>query len=301
MDSLEEEISKCYATWGKDYYDEYYGKKAPYPPVHKELICKILKTNKVSTLIDAGCGPASFLREIMDLDIQLYGFDLTPEMINEGKKVFHERDISSDRIWMGNILNKDSFICPKEGLKQYDAVICGGVLPHIPQDADRLAIQNIAAAVNPGGFCAVEARNKLFGLFSLNRYSYDLFVNDLISLENVKQSKIDSVKIDQLLTGISQFFRMDLPPIRKGKKDEPGYDEILSRTHNPFALKKLFEEVGFINLKVMFYHFHAFPPMFQSLMPDFFLKRSLEMELEPEDWRGYFMASAFYLVGYKPT
>ena len=51
----------------------------------------------------------------------------------------------------------------------------------------------------------------------------------------------------------------------------------------------------------MFYHFHAFLPMFQRLTPEFFLERSLAMENDPDDWRGYFMASAFYLVGHKAT
>ena len=31
------------------------------------------------------------------------------------------------------------------------------------------------------------------------------------------------------------------------------------------------------------------------------VERSLAMENDPDDWRGYFMASAFYLVGHKAT
>jgi hypothetical protein len=92
---------------------------------------------------------------------------------------------------------------------------------------------------------------------------------------------------------------MDLPPIRKGKADEPGYDEVLSRTHNPFVLKEQFESAGFKDVQLYFYHFHALPPMIGSQIPELFRTESLAMEQNPQDWRGYFMASAFLVVGRK--
>ena len=90
---------------------------------------------------------------------------------------------------------------------------------------------------------------------------------------------------------------MDLPPIREGKKDEPGYDQVLSRTHNPFEVCDQFVEAGFRNVRTLFYHFHILPPMFEKQAPDVFRQLSLEMEQNPADWRGYFMASAFLTIG----
>jgi len=90
---------------------------------------------------------------------------------------------------------------------------------------------------------------------------------------------------------------MDLPTIRKGKKDEPGYDEVLSRTHNPFEVKAQFERAGFKDVQTLFYHFHGFPPMFEKEAPKEFKKLSLAMEKNPNDWRGHFMASAFLITG----
>jgi hypothetical protein len=91
---------------------------------------------------------------------------------------------------------------------------------------------------------------------------------------------------------------MDIPAIRKGKAGEPGYDEVLSRTHNPFVLKQQFEDAGLKNVKTLFYHYHCVPPMFASLLGDDFIPQSIEME-NPADWRGHFMASAFYMIGTK--
>ena len=89
---------------------------------------------------------------------------------------------------------------------------------------------------------------------------------------------------------------MDMPPVRKGKQEEPGYDQVLSRTHNPLTMKKLFASAGFRDVRLLFYHYHCLPPMLEKELPELFRKESLAME-DPEDWRGYFMASAFLLAG----
>jgi hypothetical protein len=61
-------------------------------------------------------------------------------------------------------------------------------------------------------------------------------------------------------------------------------------------MKERFAAAGFTNVNVLFYHYHAFPPIFQDVIPELFRERSLAME-NSNDWRGYFMASAFILVG----
>jgi len=72
---------------------------------------------------------------------------------------------------------------------------------------------------------------------------------------------------------------------------------VLSRTHNPLVLKEQFEAAGFRDVHLYFYHFHALPPLYGEQAAEFFRAESLTMEQDPEDWRGYFMASAFLLAG----
>ena len=143
----------------------------------------------------------------------------------------------------------------------------------------------------------VEARNQLFSLFSLNRPSYEFFSKELIQADRLtERAGDDRSKVESALDLLQQRFRMDLPPIRRGKAGEPGYDEVLSRTHNPLVLRDSFAAAGFSNIRVLFYHFHALPPMLASALPGLFLRESVAME-RAEDWRGYFMASAFLLCG----
>ena len=59
-----------------------------------------------------------------------------------------------------------------------------------------------------------------------------------------------------------------------------------------YAEKEIFNPVGFHVDRIHFYHYHALPPIFEKKNPELFRELSLKME-KPDDWRGYFMASAF--------
>ena len=142
---------------------------------------------------------------------------------------------------------------------------------------------------------AVEARNQLFALFTLNRYSYRFFLDELVHDKELLQGEEEAAR-RQVLDELGQRFRLDLPPVRGGKAGEPGYDEVLSRTHNPLVFREQFVAAGFRDIRVLFYHYHCLPPLCERTVPDLFHRRSLAME-NPKDWRGYFMASAFVVAG----
>ncbi|MCZ2112501.1 MAG: class I SAM-dependent methyltransferase [Anaerolineae bacterium] len=297
--AIEANIRHCYSTWGESYYRDYYESATAYPPVHTAIVRKRLEADKVRTLLDAGCGPASMLRDLDGLGIDRYGFDLTPEMVAEAKRVMESQGVAGGHIWQGSVLERASF-SPPTGAPAFDAAICFGVLPHVPSTADGQVLFNLASSVREGGLVMVEARNQLFALFTLNRYSHDFFLESLVDLPALKRmaSPEEAVRLDEAASFIGRQFRMDLPPVRQGKGSEPGYDEVLSRTHNPFELRLAAERAGLRDVSVLFYHYHCMPPMVESILPDFFRRASLAME-DPADWRGHFMASAFILAGYR--
>ena len=61
----------------------------------------------------------------------------------------------------------------------FDAVIAAGVLPHVAND--RLALKNMAMLIREGGHLFVEFRNKLFSLFTFNRYTKEFILDDLLA------------------------------------------------------------------------------------------------------------------------
>src|SRR5262245_32542411 len=290
---IEAKVQACYSGWAKSYFDEYYAGSSAYPPVHVDIIRDLLRRSRAKTLLDAGCGPASMLRSLVDLGLELYGFDLTVEMVDEARRTMAEWKIPPDRFWQGSVANAGDYRRPAAG---YDAAICFGVFPHIPAHLDEAAIANLHTALAPGGMVAIEARNQLFALFTLNRYSRDLFLKELIAVDALPAGERKTIA--PALAELERQFRTDLPPVRRGKAGEPGYDEVLSRTHNPLLMRGQLEAAGFQDVRLHFYHYHALPPMLEAHAPDWFRRRSLALE-NPADWRGHFMASAFIVTGVK--
>lgn len=292
--AAEAAVKACYSTWAQSYHEDYYTGKAAYPPVHQTLLHRLLAESGARSILDAGCGPASMLRHLVDLHADLYGFDLTPEMVEEARQVMAPLGVASDHLWEGSVADPIAFRPPPGHVSGFDAAICIGVLPHVPEELDIEVIRNLRDSVRPGGLIALEARNQLFALFTLNRYSYRFFEEELIRAADLQRA--ESVSLKPMLTGLQERFRMDLPPVRGGKSGEPGYDEVLSRTHNPLLVRQQLECEGLIDVNLLFYHYHCLPPMFETMLPESFRAQSLAME-DPRDWRGHFMASAFVVTG----
>lgn len=288
-------VKNCYSTWADNYHRDYYTEKAAYPPVHETLVHKLLVGAGVRNVLDAGCGPASMLRGLAGLGIELFGFDLTPEMVQEARRVMVPLGVPAGQIWEGSVADSAAFRVPETGLADFDAAICVGVFPHVPMELEDAALANLHAAVRPGGLVVVEARNQLFALFTLNRYSHQFFLDDLVRADELFKGEPESVR-RRVLDEVGQGFRLDLPPVRGGKSGEPGYDEVLSRTHNPLVFREKFAAAGFRDVRVLFYHYHCLPPLCEKSAPELFRQRSMAME-DPQDWRGYFMASAFVVTG----
>jgi hypothetical protein len=61
-------------------------------------------------------------------------------------------------------------------------------------------------------------------------------------------------------------------------------------------LRQQFEAAGFADIRLLYYHFHCLPPLLAAHAPQLFRAVSVAMESNPEDWRGLFMASAFFVV-----
>ena len=293
---LERAIAACYSTWAENYYHRYYGEAAPYPPVHADVIRDILLADRVTTVLDAGCGPASFLRHIANTSLHWHGFDLTPEMVKEARNVVEELGRSSSEVWIGSVLNSDAFRSPS-GVA-FDGAVMVGVLPHIPAECDEDVLERLHNAVVPGGSLIVEARNALFAMFSLNRATFELFTERLVDwalLESSAKSE-EAAILRGLREALAARFRMDLPPVRPGYGGQKGYDEVLSRTHVPFELAESAKRAGWRDVSIHFTHYHALPPMFESLVPVVFRSASIELE-DPTDWRGTLMASNFIIKG----
>ena len=147
--------------------------------------------------------------------------------------------------------------------------------------------------VKPGGKVLIEFRNKLFSLFTMNRYTKEFILDDL--LRDVSPAVKDLVA-DEL----NKRLATDVPPVRRVVTNQtgsgPGFDTILAKFHNPFELLETFAHNGYSDLKIHWYHYHCALPMLEQRVGAAFRAESIKLEHEGS-WRGYFLCSAGVMEG----
>jgi hypothetical protein len=91
---------------------------------------------------------------------------------------------------------------------------------------------------------------------------------------------------------------VDKPPMRTRPTGD-GYDQILSKFHNPFELSELVQACGYENLGFRWYNYHPTYPMIANQV-DPVVYRQAQIDLEGDTgWRGMFLCSAGLIVATK--
>jgi len=232
---------------------------------------------------EVGVGEGTPLITLARMGLEVSGCDVSERMVEVAQQNFSAAGLPPDAIRWGDIEDVTTVV-DQLGARPYDAVIAAGVLPHVRND--RLFLRNLHAFVDPGGTCFVEFRNKLFSLFTLNRFAKEFFLDDLLSDVDEEIRTAVAAELDERLA-------TELPPVRTEAVDGgPGYDLIPAKFHNPFELLEEFELAGYKDCKIHWYHYHPAPPLLESKLGDLFRREALRMEHHPSNWKGNFLCSA---------
>ena len=138
--------------------------------------------------------------------------------------------------------------------------------------------------LRPGGRLLLQFRNAMFSMFTFNRMTKEFILDEL--LIGVEQGIRDVVSTD-----LDARLAIDKPPLRTRPTGD-GYDEILSRFHNPFELADVVRSHGFHDVRFHWYNYHPAYPMLAAQI-DPLVYRQAQVALEHEGtWRGMFLCSA---------
>jgi len=124
----------------------------------------------------------------------------------------------------------------------------------------------------------------MFSMFTFNRLTKE-FVRDEL-LPDVPESVREIVSAD-----LDHRLAVDKPP-KRTRPTGDGYDEILSRFHNPFELSEVVKSFGYKDLQFHWYNYHpAYPMLAGSIDPKVYRQAQLDLEGDTS-WRGMFLCSA---------
>jgi hypothetical protein len=135
-------------------------------------------------------------------------------------------------------------------------------------------------------------QNELFDLFTFNKYTVRFFGNHFAPL--LAQSPDDPATREYLdaVAGLMSH------PEEPDDSSRSGSLRARIQTHpeNPLTYPEKLKRYGFANRDILFYTFHAAPPLaFRRLPGAEEASRKLEFSLA-RDWRGMFLASMFISV-----
>lgn len=255
------------------------------------LVGAVIDHLRPRRILDVGCGTAEPMLALLKAGHDVRGFDLSPGMVEQAGWKLEQHGFDPGLVGGGDVLDWASI--QSHGETAFDAVIANGVHPYI-KDSET-AHANMIRLIRPGGYYIAAYSNELFDLTTFNRFTVRFHEQNFIA-----PLELDADLREEAATAIGALLTHSDKPssIPNGARDD-----IFVRSHNPLTLGTDLARHGVTQEDIMFYKFHAFPPLLKEASPRLataFLEHSRRQEISrARDWQGYFTASAFIIVGRK--
>jgi len=255
-----------------------------YPANHFAFrqVLNALHDQGANSLIEIGVGGGRAIPIFTAAGLDMYGVDIDPSMVETSALAMVNSGLPAERASWADIEDSVSLSNARRS-GPYDSLLAMGVLPHVGHE--RVALENMYSLVKPGGSVFVECRNKLFSLVTFNRFTYEFIMDDLLGDVHgeVRDAAADFLK---------QRVDVDVPAKPSGHE---------AKYHNPLNIHEMFEDAGFVDIRVRPFHYHAAMPRFEKELGAAFRAESIALENEPSDWKGLFLCSAFVVEAHRPA
>ena len=279
-------------TYHEQYDPEKIWTNAEYPANFYRLrkVINLLRAAGAQSVYDLGAGEATpMIRIHQELGIDVAGNDISPEMVRLGQDNLQRHGLDPAALSLLDIQDKAAISAEIALRGQFDAVIALGVIPHVTDDV--WFVDAMSSFCKPGGTLLLQFRNSMFSMFTFNRLTKEFILDELMA--PVPQAFKDAVAAD-----LDQRLAVDKPPIRR-REDGHGYDEILSKFHNPLELAEIVKAQGFDDISFHWYNFHPTYPMISGQFdPKVYRDAQIALE-EDTSWRGMFLCSAGFIKASK--
>ena len=283
------DVKKHYDGSAPTYHEQYdpdlLWANAEYPAnlFRLQLVARLLKAAGARSVYELGTGEATPMIKLhRALGIDVAGSDLSPEMVRLGKENLERHGLDAGLLSLVDAQDEAAVRAERSLRGESDAVIALGVIPHVTDDA--AFVRSMSLFCRPGGTLLLQFRNSMFSMFTFNRLTKEFILDELMA--PVPQEFKDAVAAD-----LDNRLAVDLPPVRR-RDDGHGYDEVLSRFHNPFELADVVRAEGYTDVRFHWYNYHPTYPMLRGQFEDR-AYREAQMALEQEGtWRGMFLCSS---------
>lgn len=272
------------SSYGDQYDPEKIWTNAEYPSNYfrLQLVQRLLSDCGATSVYELGVGDATPLVTIAGAGIRVAGNDVSPEMVKYARRNMESHGLDPMDISLLDAQDAQALADEQARAGSFDAVMALGVIPHVSDDDAFVAAMD--GFLRPGGRLILQFRNSLFSMFTFNRLTKEFVLDELLVDVPAEMRDIVSADLDARLA-------VDKPPLRTRPTGD-GYDEILSRFHNPFELADVVRRHGYSDVRYHWYNYHPMYPMLADRVdPTEYRKAQIALEGD-ESWRGMFLCSA---------
>jgi SAM-dependent methyltransferase len=248
-----------------------------YPANHFawRIVLDRARTTGAESLVEVGVGRGNGVAHVLNAGLTFAGLDRDPEAVELTRYELTELGADPARVIRASVEDPAvSDLLPDAG--GADVLMALGIMPHAADQ--RLAVESMARLVRPGGEMFIEFRNSLFSLVTFNRLTRDFILDDLFG-------DVPASTRQRVADFIEPRLEMAKPP--------EGSSALTSHYANPLAIPEWFTSIGFPEVTVHPFHFHAAMPLLEGADPREFRDGSLALEDDTSGWRGLFLCSVF--------
>ena len=183
-------------------------------------VFKQFKKFKLKSILDVGCGAGDLSFEASKIATKSLGVDFSKNMIDLANKKFKNKNL--------NYLNLSIFDFNTN--YKFDCVSANGFIEYISLNDIKNFLKISSKLLNKNGYLIFGTRNRLFNLFSLNKFtqneinkkSFKKFYEESIALNSlgfnkfveVKKNRFEEVPFKQPKTGINVDKRHQFSPLQ---------------------------------------------------------------------------------------
>ena len=255
-----------------------------------QLLINSFIENEIFDVVEIGTGEGSPLIQLAKSGINVCGIDISDNMVSKAKDNFTKNGLDPNQIHWGDI--QDPMTYTQLFKRKFDGLLAMGVMPHIQKDT--FVLKNMKNLIKPGGKVFIEFRNQLFSLFTFNKYTKDFILNELLRDVDHELKTLVNDELDKRCSQ-EKTLEDDHSHAIYSSEAKISYDDLDTKFHNPFEIKKVFLDLGFKDIKLLFYHYHPAMPTLESKNRELFRSEAMKLEHEQSGWRGLFLCSAFVI------
>lgn len=259
-------VKDYYNIVARDYDDSFYRQKGKYPTlVYRHLhileVVDSLTFPPAARALDIGCGPGETVADLASRGFEVWGIDISKEMIAIAEDRMKEKKVSA-HLSVGDIEHLEF----ADG--QFDLIVCAGVIEYLP--TDELWARELTRVLKPGGVLAINVTNPL----AVRRWTHPL-VEGLKGLRPVRWF-MDLVK--RRVLGRGGLNRFPFKP----------------RVHKPGQFDRFVEGLGFTKITHRYFDFSFFVAPLDTVLN--FITLPLKRKRERKAGRNYPLSGVGYIL-----